>query len=69
MADPNIGQTVTSAWESIVSAKPEDNIFEDYWLLNQYPSEEDIAATQKGLTSRPIGTPRNKADIVLGNTP
>ncbi len=41
----------------------------DYWLLNQYPSEEDIAATQKGLTSRPIGTPRNKADIVLGNTP
>jgi hypothetical protein len=35
MADPNIGQTVTHAWEAIVSAKPEDNIFEDYWLLNQ----------------------------------
>lgn len=33
MADPNIGQTVTMAWESIVAAKPEDNIFNDYWLL------------------------------------
>ena len=37
----------------------------DYWLLGQYPSEEDIAATQKGLTSRPEGTPRNKSDISL----
>ena len=37
----------------------------DYWLLDQYPSEEDIAATQKGLTSRPIGTPRNKAEVPL----
>lgn len=37
----------------------------DYWLLDQYPSEEDIAATQKGLTSRPVGTPRNKAEVPL----
>ena len=37
----------------------------DYWLLDQYPSAEDIAATQKGLTSRPIGTPRSKADVSL----
>ena len=41
----------------------------DYWLLDQYPNEEDIAATQKGLTSRPIGTPRHKNDVPLGNTP
>ena len=40
----------------------------DCWLLGQYPSEEDIAATQKGLTSRPVGAPRNKADIPLGGT-
>ena len=39
----------------------------DYWLLGQYPSEEDIAATQKGQTGRPIGTPRQKADVALGN--
>ena len=38
----------------------------DYWLLDQYPNEEDIAATQKGLTSRPLGTPRHKNDVPLG---
>lgn len=37
----------------------------DYWLLGQYPSVEDIAATQKGQSSRPIGTPRHKDDILL----
>jgi penicillin-binding protein 2 len=37
----------------------------DYWLLNQYPSEEDIAAVQKGLAPTPIGTPRKKADVRL----
>ena len=37
----------------------------DYWLLGQYPSEEDIAATQQGLTSRPVGTPRAKKDVPL----
>lgn len=41
----------------------------DYWLLDQYPSAEDIAATQKGMTSRPIGTPRHKADVPLGHAP
>jgi hypothetical protein len=35
MADPNLGQTVTQAWESIVKSTPEDNIFENYWLLNR----------------------------------
>lgn len=33
MADPNLGQTITAAWEAIVKSQPEDNIFEDYWLL------------------------------------
>jgi len=33
VADPNIGQTVTSAWEAIVKPQPEDNIFPDHWLL------------------------------------
>jgi penicillin-binding protein 2 len=35
----------------------------DYWLLGQYPSEEDIAATQKGQSGRPIGAPRTKQDV------
>jgi penicillin-binding protein 2 len=37
----------------------------DYWLLGQYPSEEDIAATQLGQTGRPIGQPRAKQDVPL----
>ena len=31
----------------------------DYWLLDQYPSEEDLAAARKGQAGRPIGTPRS----------
>ncbi len=41
----------------------------DYWLLDQYPSAEDIAATQQGQSSRPIGTPRHKSDISMGKAP
>ena len=37
----------------------------DYWLLGQYPNADDIAATQKGLTSRPVGTPRHKDEVAL----
>ncbi len=39
----------------------------DYWLLGQYPSEDDIVATQKGQTSVPIGQPRSKKDVPLIN--
>ena len=35
----------------------------DYWLAGIYPSEEDIAAVQKGQASAPIGKPRRVADI------
>ena len=41
----------------------------DYWLLDQYPSKEDIAATRQGQTSRPIGTPRHKGEVALDETP
>ncbi|MFM2449239.1 MAG: penicillin-binding protein 2 [Pseudomonadota bacterium] len=42
----------------------------DYALLGQYPSEEDIALTQKGQSSSPVGKPRRAADISLpGATP
>ncbi|MGE6338163.1 penicillin-binding transpeptidase domain-containing protein [Acidovorax sp. NPDC077664] len=37
----------------------------DYWLQGDYPSEEDIAAVQKGLASAPIGKPRRAADVAL----
>ncbi len=35
----------------------------DYWLLGQYPSEEDMAATRKGLSGAPIGQPRAVAAL------
>ena len=37
----------------------------DYWLQGDYPSEEDIAAVQKGQASAPIGKPRRAADVPL----
>ena len=35
----------------------------DYLLLGQYPSEEDMAAVQKGQASVPVGKPRMAADL------
>ena len=37
----------------------------DYLLLGQYPSEEDIAATRRGESSAPIGTPRRAEELPL----
>ena len=37
----------------------------DFVLLGQYPSEEDIAATQKGQSAAPVGTPRRVGDVPL----
>jgi penicillin-binding protein 2 len=39
----------------------------DYLLLGQYPSEEDVAAVQKGLAASPVGKPREAATLdVMG---
>ena len=39
----------------------------DYLLMGQYPSEEDMAAVQKGLAASPIGKPREAAALdVMG---
>ncbi|MDE2617660.1 MAG: penicillin-binding protein 2 [Burkholderiales bacterium] len=35
----------------------------DYWLLGQYPSEEDLAAVKKGQAAMPIGKPRLAAEV------
>jgi hypothetical protein len=35
MANPNVGQRVTSNWEAVVGTKPEDNINNDYWVFYQ----------------------------------
>ena len=35
----------------------------DFVIMGQYPSEEDIAAVQKGQATRPIGKPRDVANV------
>jgi penicillin-binding protein 2 len=35
----------------------------DYWLMGQYPNEEDLAAVRVGKAAAPIGKPRNAADV------
>ena len=35
----------------------------DYWLMGQYPSEEDLAAISKGQAAAPIGKPRLVSEI------
>ena len=35
----------------------------DYWLLGQYPSEQDLAAVKTGQAAAPIGKPRAAADV------
>jgi len=56
---------VENAGFGAASAAPIARRVFDYWLLGQYPSEEDMAATQKGQSGRPMGTPRAKKDVPL----
>lgn len=35
----------------------------DYWLMNQYPSEADMAAVRVGKATAPIGKPRVASDV------
>ena len=56
---------VENAGFGAASAAPITRRVFDYWLLGLYPSEEDIAATAKGLTSAPIGTPRQAHEVDL----
>lgn len=37
----------------------------DYWLLGQYPSEEDMVAVRQGMATAPIGKPRQASDVPL----
>ena len=56
---------VENAGFGAASAAPIARRVFDYWLLGQYPSEEDMAATQKGQSASPLGKPRSKQDVPL----
>jgi penicillin-binding protein 2 len=60
-----VAVVVENAGFGAASAAPIARRVFDYWLLGQYPSEEDMAATQRGQSSSPIGKPRAKKDVPL----
>ena len=53
-----------AGWGSASAAPIARRVF-DYLLLGQYPSEEDIALTQKGQSFAPVGAPRKAAEVPL----
>jgi penicillin-binding protein 2 len=60
-----VAVVVENAGFGAASAAPIARRVFDYWLLGQYPSEEDMVATQKGQTAAPIGKPRTKQEVPL----
>jgi penicillin-binding protein 2 len=63
--DPKIALAVIveNAGFGAASAAPIARRAFDYWLLGQYPSEEDLAAVSKGQATAPIGKPRVAASL------
>ncbi len=63
--DPQVALAVIveNAGFGAASAAPIARRVFDYWLLQQYPSAEDLAAVSKGQAAAPIGTPRKVADM------
>ncbi|MCW5222334.1 penicillin-binding protein 2 [Verminephrobacter aporrectodeae subsp. tuberculatae] len=65
--EPRIALAVlveNAGWGAGVAAPIARRVF-DYWLLGEYPSEEDMLAVQKGAATAPIGKPRLAADVPL----
>jgi penicillin-binding protein 2 len=60
-----VAVVVENAGFGAASAAPIARRVFDYWLLGHYPSEEDMAATQKGQSASPIGKPRAKSEVPL----
>jgi penicillin-binding protein 2 len=54
---------VENAGFGSASAAPIARRVFDYWLLGQYPAEEDLVAVSKGQATAPIGKPRVAADL------
>ncbi|MBV8620688.1 MAG: penicillin-binding protein 2, partial [Curvibacter sp.] len=63
--DPKIALAMVvenAGWGGANAAPIARRVF-DYWLMDQYPSEEDLAAVQKGQAQAPIGAPRKVEEV------
>ncbi|MGR4868310.1 penicillin-binding protein 2 [Variovorax sp. LARHSF232] len=63
--DPKIAVAVVvenAGWGAGAAAPIARRIF-DYWLLDQYPSEADMAAVRIGKATAPIGKPRAASEV------
>ncbi|HSO45474.1 MAG TPA: penicillin-binding protein 2 [Rhodoferax sp.] len=63
--DPKIALAVIveNAGFGSTSAAPITRRAFDYWLLGQYPNDEDMALVRKGQASAPVGQPLMAADV------
>jgi penicillin-binding protein 2 len=63
--DPKIAiaMIVENAGFGAAAAAPIARRAFDYYLLDQYPSEEDMAAVREGKAANPIGTPRVASEV------
>jgi len=63
--DPKIAVAViveNAGWGAGAAAPIARRIF-DYWLLDQYPSEADMAAIRVGKATAPVGKPRVASEV------
>ncbi|WP_027477378.1 penicillin-binding protein 2 [Curvibacter gracilis] len=63
--DPQIALAMVvenAGWGGAAAAPIARRVF-DYWLMQQYPSEQDLAAVQAGQAQTPVGTPRKVSEV------
>ena len=63
--DPRIALAVVvenAGWGAESAAPIARRVF-DYWLLGQYPNDQDMAAVRNGKAGAPLGKPRLAADV------
>jgi penicillin-binding protein 2 len=60
-----VAAIVENAGFGAVAAAPVVRRVMDYWVAGLYPSEQDLAAVQRGQASVPIGTQREVAEMEL----
>jgi penicillin-binding protein 2 len=58
-----VAAIVENAGFGAASAAPITRRVFDYWLLGQWPNDEDMAAVRRGAAAAPIGKPRMASEV------